>query len=70
MNTVDVSKLVRVEKEPGFGGSLKVMSKPKMVTVTLRIKEIPQGGGVIKLHLPWGKIFGVTKKAQPPKAAD
>ena len=67
MKTVTVTKQVRVEKAKGFAGSIKVEATPKLVTVFLTVNDIPEGGGKITLYLPWGKISGIAKSAQPAK---
>ena len=64
MVEVPVSRLIRVEKDEGFVGSLDANATPKQVVVKLKVTAIPEGGGAITLHLPWGKIFGVAKSKQ------
>jgi len=63
-----VSKLVRVEKDEGFKGGIDVVATPKLVKVKIRVTAIPEGGGTVTLFMPWGKIFGIAKKANPAKA--
>jgi len=65
VNAVDVGKFVSVEKDTGFAGSIRTMATPKEVVINLTVKAIPEGGGKMKLHLSWGKIYGVAKKANP-----
>ena len=61
---IDVAKFVRVEKPDDLKGSIKAKATTKEVIVTIRVSAIPEGGGSILLHLPWGKIYGVAKRAQ------
>ena len=67
MKAVKVAKLIRVEKPDGFAGSLSATATPKMVIVDLVVTAIPEGGGTLRLHLPWGKIYGVARNANPAK---
>jgi len=62
--SVNVAKFIRVDKPDDLKGGIKATATTKEVIVTVRVSAIPEGGGSIILHLPWGKIYGVAKNAK------
>ena len=64
MKQVNVTKAARLVKHPDCSGTFVVMADTKNVEVRLTIHTIPESPETIYIVLPWGKIYGLAKKAQ------